>query len=57
MPFHGLRVGVPGSLGGASASSFGNGAAPAGYQWQFVTESGAQVTENGQPVVTLVKVS
>jgi hypothetical protein len=57
MPFHGLRVGVPGSLGTVNASSFGNGPAPAGYQWQFVTESGAQVTENGQPVVTLVKVS
>ena len=32
-------------------------AAPAGMAWAFVVESGSYVTENGQRVVTLIRVS
>jgi hypothetical protein len=29
--------------------------APAGFHWQFVTQNGVRVTENGVPVVELVE--
>jgi len=32
-------------------------AAPAGMAWAFVVESGSYVTENGQRVVALIRVS
>ena len=31
--------------------------APAGMAWAFVVENGSYVTENGQRVVTLIRVS
>lgn len=31
--------------------------APPGYRWQYLTENGARLAENGQPLITLERVS
>jgi hypothetical protein len=42
---------------GGSAASYASSPAPSGYRWDFVTENGERVTEDGWPVVELVRVS
>lgn len=41
-------------LGTVGASSFAPSPAPAGYHWEFLTETGQNLTE-GQPLVELVR--
>lgn len=53
----GLTLGNPtlGAVG--SASAYASHPAPPGYRWVFVTDNGARVTDNGIPVVDLVRTS
>jgi hypothetical protein len=50
------HLGAP--LGSANASQYGDGPAPPGFHWDFVTDdlTGARVSDDvtGQPVVDLV---
>lgn len=48
----GMTLGNP-VLGGLSASAFAPFPAPEGFAWQFLTEDGAILTEDGVPLVSL----
>jgi len=37
-------------------SSFASSPAPTGFRWDFVTQNGLTVTQNGVPVVDLVRI-
>ncbi len=42
---------------GVGAAAYASSPAPAGFRWEFVTDNGVRVTDNGIPVVDLVRIS
>jgi hypothetical protein len=42
-------------LGRGNAAAYASSPAPAGYHWEFVTDGGRRITDNGVPVVDLVR--
>ena len=50
-----LGIGISPALSkGVGASAYAPYPAPSGTHWEFVTENGINITENGVPVVALV---
>jgi len=45
----------PNLTAGAGAAYYASSPAPAGFRWDFVTQNGARVTQDNEPVVALVR--
>jgi hypothetical protein len=52
-----IGIGISITRGGLNASHFASRPAPSGFRWDFVTQNGQTVTQNGAPVVDLVRIA